>query len=222
MLNSSEKLREVATAGKIGEVSACAEGFNSILSSSEKIGDEVELIWWPRAFTRVVTHTDIRIGEPLYSAFLGMTKVGDFQRKYDRAIAGKGKVFFRFKLDVNHDQFLKLKEIVDDPTTFKRRKIQSCVGGACKMLREEGIINIPFPFSQVPTLNALYLIFLKRLGHKKILKVEYVGPSLMDVFTKYEPALEIAGVAGTIGLIVWSINGHGEVEQTVVPVSSVR
>jgi len=197
---------------------SCYDTVKKIFRYSESYNGEVELIWWPRAFTRVVTHSDLRVGSEIYSAFLGLSKVGDFQKKYERAITGKGKTFFRFKLAVSQGEYLKLKEIVENPANLKKRKFQSCIGGACKMLGQNTEIKIPFPFSQVPTLNALYLIFLGKLGHKKILKVEYVGPNVLDTFTKYEPALELLGIGGAFGLAFWTINQYGEVEHTIIPI----
>ena len=206
--------------------SSCNQLIKNFVKEPEKLPDyfngEVEIIWWPRAITKVITHTDIRIGSPIYSAFLGLSKTGDFHKKYARAISGEGKPFFRFKLAVSKEEFLRLKSIVDDADNYKKRRLQTCIGGACKMLRENTEINIPFPFSQVPTLNALYLMLLKRLGHKKILKVEYVGPNAWQTFLKYEPVVELGLSATAVGLIVWSVNKYGEAEQTVIPISELE
>lgn len=216
----SEKLARLPSSST--EHFSCYEVVKKIIHYSDSYNGEVELIWWPRAFTRVITHSDLRVGSQIYSAFLGLSKVGDFHKKYERAITGKGKTFFRFKLAVSENEYFKLKEIVENPENLKKRKFQTCVGGACKMLGQNTDIKIPFPFSQVPTLNALYLIFLKKMGHKKILKVEYVGPNVLETFTKYEPAVELLGITSAIGLAFWTINQYGEVEQTIVPIDEIE
>lgn len=194
-----------------------------VMDYSDSGGEEVEVLWWPKAVTRVFGHTDIVVGKEIFSPFMGLTRVGDLDKKYSRAISNRGKAFFRFKLNLTPDEHARIREFVDNPQNFKDRKIQSCVGGACRILRENTDLNIPFPFSQVPSLNAIYLMILKKLGHKKIVSVEYVHSGLWRTFTSYEPVVEILGVgaatAGTAGLIVWSLNEDDEFEETIIPLT---
>ncbi len=201
---------------------SCFHVMNDLLKWQNNYGGHVEILWWPKAFTKVVSHSDIMVDNQIYSPFFGLTKVGDLEKKYNRAKEGVGKVFFRYRLNLSPIEYSRIKEIVNDPSNFTEKKLQTCVGGACKMLRQNTDLSIPFPFSQVPSLNALYLYTLKKLGHKKIVSVEYVGPNLWQSLLTYEPIVEVAAlggaIGGTIGLIVWSLNGEDELEATVVPI----
>jgi len=94
-----------------------------------------------------------------------------------------------------------------------------CIGGACKAIKSSTGIIIPFPFSQVPTLAALYLTVMHKLGYTRITKIDYMGKSAI----KNLLATEIPGELTQFGifshmLIVTAINAAGQVSQFFVPV----
>lgn len=53
--------------------------------------------------------------------------------------------------------------------------LQSCISGVCKALRKNTGLNIPPPFRYTPTLSMLYLTLAKKLGYKRIEKIEVLG-----------------------------------------------
>jgi hypothetical protein len=205
---------------------SCPSSIKSLIKKQrqlpEYLEDEVELIWYPKTGYVATSHTDIKIGETVYNAFLGIKLKRDFESTYNWAKSGKGKGFFRFKLAVTPAELHELKRFVKDP--IHRRKLQTCIMGACRVLRENSDIDIPFPFSQVPTLNAIYLTVLQKLGNKRVLKVEYVGEIAWRKLIFSEASSELlmtsAASAGSIGLIIWVLSDEDKVEQIIVPITN--
>jgi hypothetical protein len=201
----------------------CAENAKIFIASAKTLPDylqkHVELIWYPKSGTIFTSHTDIQIDDTIYSAFLGVKERNTFKKAHASATRDNTtRGFYRFRLAVSNDEYDNIKNFVADD--LGKIRIQTCVSGACRILRNNSSINIPFPFSHVPTLNALYLTMLKKMGYKKIVQVDYFGPNALQNLLSRSVLIELSGVGAVIGLSVWAINEYGVLEHLIVPITN--
>jgi hypothetical protein len=105
-----------------------------------------------------------------------------FAKKY------RAKPFRRYVFNATEAQKKALKEFLEAKDGTKA--YQSCVGGACRALKAAGI-NIPFPFSQSPSLNRIYLEYFNWY-HGLVKRVDLVGPVKKRHY--------LLGAAGELGL----------------------
>jgi hypothetical protein len=191
------------------------------LTSLEFFHPEVELLWYPRTNFVIFTHTEIKIGNNIYDPLLGVHNIKDFDKAVRSAYRNSWNSFFRFKLSVTPRELANLEEFIR--LTKGQRRLQTCVGGSCKMLKQFLGLRIPPPFSQIPTLAALYLTIAHKLGYKKILKVEFVGNHHWRTLLGIGPLSELSYAAqlaatGAI-LIVWAVDYLGDINTFIVPIT---
>ncbi|MEW6057839.1 MAG: hypothetical protein AB1540_14620 [Bdellovibrionota bacterium] len=189
--------------------------------ATEYINDSVELIWYPRAGYVLLSHYELGIDGKLYSALMGLEKKTTIEVA-TRAAKSGGKGFFRFKLRVTADELDRLKNYVD--SNLNKPRFQMCVGGVCKVITKNTRAVIPFPFSKVPTLNAIYLTVAHKLGYSRIVGIEYVGKSAIRNLITTEIPYELWFTyqwAKPVGLaIVWAYNERNELIRLIVPIES--
>lgn len=189
-------------------------------TKTEFITDQVEIIWYPKSELVVLSHTELKVGDVVYDAFIHLKERGSINESMEAAMRGN-KGFLRFKLAVTKEELQRLEDYINAHNGINRG-FDSCVAGVCKVIKKNTGIIIPFPFDRVPSLNALYLTLMKTLGYKRILKVEYVGKNKLknlltletpaELYTSYT-AIKIAGF-----LIVYAIDAVDKVIRLVIPV----
>ena len=181
--------------------------------------DKVDLIWYPKAAKRFafVTHYKMRIEETVYDTFMGIEEKAKFKAAYRLAQSGRGKGIFLFRVAVTAEELDHLKYFVADPSKSKR--LQSCVGGVCHIMRNNTKIKIPFPFSQIPTLNVIYLALMQKMGYQRILKVEYVGKNMWRDLLTIEVFDELLVSAVSAVIIVWVATQTKKILPVIIPIT---
>ena len=203
----------------------CSETLTKLLEGTNDLPsylrDEVDLIWYPKEDHVFYSHTEIKIQDTVYDSYMWLEEKSKYEGIHRKANSGKGKAFFRFKLAVTPEELENIKRFVEysnDDTPF-----QTCIGGVCNIVTKNTKIKIPFPFSQIPTLNALYLTVMQKLGYQRIYKIEYVGKRAWkdllssEVFTELSILPLVSGA--TVAFIVWVLKPSEGIVPMIVPVS---
>lgn len=120
----------------------------------------------------------------------------------------------RVPLFLTEEEFEKLATYIEhtsnSPTGF------SCTSGACWALAQSGVLQIPFPFADVPSLTLGYLTSLNMLGSKKVGKVKLAGA---HSWLQVERLIMASPILPLIALPSFGVKAWSEGHQTLVTAS---
>jgi len=174
---------------------------------TEWVNNNVAIIHFPAAW-----HTEVMVNGMLYNPF------GNYYREFESLEALKKsamnrKAIIKFGIKVNNEELKKIEDFIKNNKTF----FQSCVGGACRAINENTSMTIPFPFSQLPVFNLIYLTLLKISGldFKRIESIEYIGRKEQLASLPLSFAMEGAVIAS--GILITFIAKEG-IQQIFIPV----
>lgn len=201
---------------------------SGLLSSSNKeasishedaneLAETVEFIWYPKSDYIAISHVELSIDGEMRDSTLGFIKKGTIESRERAAKRKSGKGFFSFSIRVNPGEKAQIYEYLES-----KPKPQMCVSGACKLLNKNTGFFIPFPFSKIPTLAAIYLSLGRLFGHKRIERIDYVGKNKLlnlispAVFTESVVSLHLGSMS--FGLVVWIKDETGELVQKIIPI----
>ncbi len=193
-------------------------------SGENGLSKEVAILWYPKTYDKAITHTELLVGRTLYNP-MGGHVVSRTLSKAEQSARNGTKGFFKFQLKVTDAEFAKLEKFMAE--NVNQDAFQTCVSGACSAITQNTGIIIPLPFTQIPTLNAIYFSVLNKLGYKRILKIEYIGKDAISnlISTNVVGELVIAGVAGAAAttiagvFVVTALNYSGEQVNFIIPLS---
>jgi hypothetical protein len=165
--------------------------------------NEISILWYPRSDLFSLGHTELAVGMNRYdlTAFISRPRSLEAARR-NIELGGKGYVSFTLKISAA--EYENLVSYLN--TNLNKPMYRMCTGGVCQVLREKTNIDIPYPFSLSPSLNAAYLGLAKLMGSKRVTAYEFVGLRIKDnLFSKgyYLENMAVIGGPSIAGYVVF-------------------
>ncbi len=197
----------------------CQSYFGSPIIPVEGLTEIVKLVWYPKSQYVMLSHVELAVDGQMWDATSGFSKRGTLKSR-KRATKSGGYGYFSFSLRVTSEEMAKLQMYLEE--NLDKRKAQMCISGACRALRKNTGIYIPFPFSKVPTFSAMYLSLGRLIGNKRIERIDYVGKNRLKSLLSLAVANEITSFysAGYLSywFIVWFRDEYGDLVNQVIPI----
>ncbi len=157
---------------------------------------EVELIWWTKPKDPLKTHVEISIEGTLYNSSGQYARSGTLHSAERLAEMRPSRAFIGFSLKVSPEELKRLKDFYETHEEQSLSAFQSCISGTCHAINSSTGFKIPWPFSAVPSLAAIYLTSTHYLGFQRITEIRVVNPSRKPILLSQNLAGEMAAVAG--------------------------
>lgn len=187
---------------------------------------QVELVWWTKPRDPLKTHVELSIEGTLYNSAGNFTRSGTLASAERLAEQRPSRSFIGFRLKVSPEEFQRLKAFYETHEAESLSPFQSCISGTCHAINSSTGFKIPWPFSAVPSLAAIYLTSTHYLGFQRITEIRVVNPSRKPLLFSQNLAGEMAVVAGgtyfanqgAVILQVFLQAAWGEIEEYLVEV----
>ncbi len=187
---------------------------------------EVELVWWTKPKDPLKTHVELSIEGTLYNSSGQYSRSGTLYSAERLAEIRPSRAFIGFSLKVSPEELRRLKDFYETHEEKSLSAFQSCISGTCHAIHSSTGFKIPWPFSAVPSLAALYLTSTHYLGFQRITEIRVVNPSRKPVLLSQNLAGEMAAVAGGAYLASHSVvilqvflqTAWGQIEEYLVQV----
>ncbi len=212
--------------GLLEEVFEVALAGEEAPSPESIVPGQVELIWWTKPRDPLKTHVELSIEGTLYNSAGNFSRSGTLASAERLAEQRPSRSFIGFSLKVSPEELQRLKAFYEKNEEKSLSPFQSCISGTCHAINSSTGLKIPWPFSAVPTLAALYLTSTHYLGFQRITKIRVVNPSRKPLLFSQNLAGEMAAIAGATYLAskpvlilqVYLQAGWGEIEEYLVQV----
>ncbi len=190
------------------------------VNDDAKLTDRVQILWYPISDYPMISHASLVVGDRVWDANKGFHRGGTITDHENHAMAGY-QGYFSFYLKLTADERVALETYLIERDG--KSMWQTCVSGACRALRANTGICIPVPFSQVPTLSALYLSLRKMLGDRRIAAIEYTGNSplynlVLSSAIVFESVVGLLFCGGVSYAMTLWINEAGELVSKLIPI----
>lgn len=202
------------------EEAALSQTSKIVAPTSGKIDDKVAIYWYPKAGYVAISHSELQVGDEIWSGVMVNRLKQETPAIAKQKAMKSNKGYFKFDVSVTPEE---LKRLQDDLRARNGKSTgQMCIGSACKALTKNTGLVVPFPFTQIPTLNAIYLTAMHKLGYARIPNISYVGKlgpvrNLLTTEVAYE--LYITQDWGRTGITL-AIAAGGAVYHFIIDVSS--
>lgn len=179
---------------------ACSSLFTRDIGvASKDLTENIHILYYPNNGLDL-TRVDIEVEGIIWNASGGYGKTGDYQARLRAAKRFDHLNMLNYQISITESELKNIKEYLS--VREGRRELQSCVSGLCKLLRNNTGINIPFPFTQVPSLSALYLRVYNKLSKRRVKAVEYFGNNQVKTFIRSKSIpLEVITIATLYKLV---------------------
>lgn len=157
---------------------------------------EVELIWWTKPRDPLKTHVELSIEGTLYNSAGTFARTGTLASAERLAEIRPTRAFVGFSLKVSPEELQRLKHFYEKHEGQSLSDFQSCISGACHAIHSSTGFKVPWPFSAVPSLAAIYLTSTHYLGFQRITEIRVVNPSKKPLFFSQNLLGESLIVAG--------------------------
>lgn len=212
--------------GLLEEVFEVALAGEEAPSPESIVPGQVELIWWTKPRDPLKTHVELSIEGTLYNSAGNFTRSGTLASAERLAEQRPSRSFIGFRLKVSPEEFQRLKSFYETHEAESLSPFQSCISGTCHAINSSTGFKIPWPFSAVPSLAAIYLTSTHYLGFQRITEIRVVNPSRKPLLFSQNLAGEMAVVAGgtyfanqgAVILQVFLQAAWGEIEEYLVEV----
>ncbi len=189
-------------------------------SVDDAVDDSVAIIWFPKT-NDTFTTTNLEHDGKLFGTQNGFRIKGSISalKRLDEI---KHTGHFRFGINTTAEERKKLDAILASSALTNI----SCVAGACRALREAGIMRTPIIIRNVPILNTVYLATLRLLPGSKITRVEYVGENKLKTILSSKDLWSelglLTGLTAETAMILYLTIGTADGKETnfVVPVTT--
>lgn len=187
---------------------------------------QVELIWWTKPRDPLKTHVELSIEGTLYNSAGNFTRSGTLASAERLAEQRPSRAFIGFSLKVSPEEFRRLKAFYETHEAESLSAFQSCISGTCHAINSSTGFKIPWPFSAVPTLAAIYLTSTHYLGFQRITEIRVVNPYRKPLLLSQNLLGETAAIVGAtyfaskpfLILQVYLQTGWGEIEEYLIQV----
>ncbi len=157
--------------------------YDSIINK-ELMGDDIEIVWYPKPY--LGGHTSLGENENFWNLRGNKLKTTMTNVRTKIAKEAPTRAFYRFKLRVSQEEADLVRQLISKRIGTPAGQLETCTAAVCSIVSEATGFTVPFPFNQVPHLNALYLFLLKKGGYSRIASIEYVNPSDPELRAKYK------------------------------------
>ncbi len=165
------------------------------------------LMWYPRypdGHTSC-THTKIIVDGQVWGSLHSYTKFREQKVHETLARRSLKDSYIQFNLKASPEEIERMKYLLQN-NDRRGTGAGTCIAGACGALRESGIQDIPFPFSQLPSLAALYLGIKSRFPKSQVFSIEFHGKSLATSLFSADILVDgmvVGAVTGVSSLPIW-------------------
>jgi hypothetical protein len=212
--------------GLLEEVYEVALAGEEAPSPESIVPGQVELIWWTKPKDPLKTHVELSIEGTLYNSSGQYARSGTLHSAERLAEMRPSRAFIGFSLKVSPEEFRRLKAFYETHEAESLSAFQSCISGTCHAINSTTGFKIPWPFSAVPSLAAIYLTSTHYLGFQRITEIRVVNPSRKPMLLSQNLAGEMAAISGAAYLAskpililqVYLQAGWGEIEEYLVQV----
>lgn len=212
--------------GLLEEVYEVALAGEEAPSPESIVPGQVELIWWTKPKDPLKTHVELSIEGTLYNSAGNFARSGTLASAERLAEQRPTRAFIGFSLKVSPEEFRRLKAFYETHEAESLSAFQSCISGTCHAINSTTGFKIPWPFSAVPSLAAIYLTSTHYLGFQRITEIRVVNPSRKPLLLSQNLAGEMAAIAGGAYLASHSVvilqvflqTAWGEVKEFLVEV----
>ncbi len=198
---------------------------NDCLQPYAAVAQKLAVVWLP--YTGFVyTTSNIAIDETVWNTSRRYF-IRDQFPAFKNLLAQRRLGYFSFEIRASQAQIDELKGFLEQ----RLRHDETCAGGTCLALSQMNILNIPFPFSRSPILQALYLSVLRMVPGSRVVSISFHGSRpFHSIFHSPDFYREVryplvdgaliagAGVGGTLIARVVIRNAQGEEEEIIVPI----
>lgn len=203
-------------AGRVGQCSALftSQSESEFVSNirANELTETIQYVWYPKSEFTIISHVDLAVNGKMWDGTAGF-KIKGTEKERERAARMSERGYFSFSLRVTPEEKAQMQSYLQE--NLGKIQFQMCASGACKAIEANTGITIPFPFSHIPTLSAIYLSLGRLIGYKRIERIDYVGKN--GLRNLLSPAVIVEGGIG-FGLIVWFTSKTGELIQQVIPI----
>jgi hypothetical protein len=162
----------------------------------------VSFLWYPKypaTSNASCTHTKIMVDGQVWGTMSGYSQLKKIEVHERLARQSFKDSYFEFKIIATPPELARIKYLLENNDRRGNEIFDSCVHGTCAALRESGVLYIPPPFNQLPSLAAMYLTLRKQLPGG-VYEIDFKGKSKFRSLTSYDIVYD--GV--TVGIVIYS------------------